>query len=59
MIPSSKTLDLIKQKRVFGIEEHDGKLYLGEECDGHFAVVLTKEMCEDLAEVFKSIAQKI
>ncbi|MFS0878042.1 hypothetical protein [Solibacillus isronensis] len=59
MIPSSKTLELIKQERVFGIEEHEGKLYLVEKCDEYFAVVLTKEMCEDLAEVFKSLAQKL
>ena len=59
MIPSNKTLEFIKENGVFGIEEHEGKLYLVEKCDEYFAVVLTKEICEDLAEVFKSLAQKL
>lgn len=58
-LPNNKTLELIKNERVFEINEHEGKLYLLELCDEHFAVELTKEMCEDLAQVFRTIAEEI
>ena len=58
-VVGNKTLELIKKGRVFEIKECKGKLYLLELCDEYFAIELTKEMCEDLAEVFKTIAQEI
>lgn len=58
-LSNNKTLELIKENRVFEIREHEGKLYLLELCDEHFAVELTKEICEDLAQVFKTIAEEL
>ena len=58
-VPNNKTLELIKENRVFEISEYEGKFYLLELCDEYFGVELTKEMCEDLAKVFKTIAQEI
>ena len=53
------TLKEVCNERVFFIGEDEGNYYLVENCDQYFAVKLTPELCNDLFEVFKILADKI
>ncbi|MGE7932136.1 hypothetical protein [Viridibacillus arvi] len=55
----SVTLTELDDSAIFVIVKNEDVYHIVESCDEHHSLKLTKELCENLSEVFKRISKSI